>query len=166
MNITVKEDARQRIEKVVTEYRQDDTRTNFKMITRPGYELQGFIVVSMSIMIFLCILKYFDAEHQLIKWMALGGAGFGVIALSRILYTGLSVHYKEKIWCSDNVSETHVLYMCENTALKNQIRNHLIQGYSITYSFLNDNKDIMLSRIAAKSQKELWEDMIKKIDQS
>lgn len=164
MDISVKEDARQRIEKVITEYRNDGTRSNYKMITRPEYALQGYIVAIVVTVFFGSVFTSFDTQHPLIKWFSIGGAGAAAIGICFMLYTGLSVHYKEKIWYNDNVSETHVLYMCENPALKNQIRNHLIKGYSITYSFLSANKDILLGRIAAKSQKELWEEMIKKID--
>lgn len=161
----VKEDARLRIEKVITEYRSDDTRSNYEMRTRPEYEFQGYIFAIVVTVFCGSVFTYFDTQHLFMKWFSLGSAGAAVIGTCFMLYTALSVHYKEKVWFNDNVSETDILYLCENAALKNQIRNHLIEGYSITYSFLNNNKAILLGRIGAVSQKKLWEEMITKIDQ-
>ena len=166
MDISVKDDARQRIEKVVTEYRGDDKRSNYEMITRPEYALRGYLISVVAVVCFLSVFTYFDTQDPLMKWFSLGSGGAAVLGFLFMLYTGLSVHYKEQVWYNDNVSESDVLYLCANPALKTIIRTHLTQGYSLTYTFLYSNKDVLLAKIPEKSAMESWAEMISKIDQA
>lgn len=159
------DDAKQRIETVVSEYRNGKGKDNYTWDVKQKYR------VPTEIMIMLAVAAFFSLNMIGAGWKG----GFDVVAWCIIAFFILAVAYQivtrkiarfqEKVWQNDIVSDDDILSLCENPLLKVVIRKHILNKFDLTYTALSDYRDELLGELETLHKTESRERLIQKIDE-
>ncbi|EJO8074302.1 hypothetical protein NUM25_003805 [Salmonella enterica] len=157
--------ARQHIENVVADYRNDETRSNYRWKVKSGYQInsQVFVLCLMGGMVFFVgVMTGILPFARYIAWF-----GFGPILYLTAYYlvTVKNKCFQEKFWIHDRVSDEDILRLCENPDLKPLIKDEVEHGYILTYTSLLEQLPDYLSRMVAYQAKKEREKLLSKIDQ-
>lgn len=165
MNKLLIADARARIEKVVSDYRSDEARTNFKWVVKKEhcYEDEYYLFFgAIGIIGLLFALLSSDIstyEKTLTSLAVITSACF----YTYITFTRLFKIFKERKWEYDFVSEEDVLYMCGNHGLKLVISEALKKDHQLTYTSLVERADMYIATMETKCIKEAQAGLLEKI---
>ncbi|HED4020356.1 hypothetical protein SJ093_18255 [Citrobacter freundii] len=153
-------DAKKRIDKVVSEYRNSVGKAAFTIRVKDKYRMDfRHMVVYMFILVF-SILMY--------KIMFIPSIVSGFVALIGIM-ASLTPYYfdkfKEKIWTDDYITEFDLFYLCEHEHLYSIIIDEIKGGNRMTYTWLEKNTNeicnFIKERIEADKLKVLAEKLKK-----
>lgn len=157
--------ARRDIENVVADYRNDETRQNYRWRVKAKYRTNSdlFVVCLMVGILFFSAVRWGVLDFPLhVSWYGLSPAG---CLLVNFIITVKNKRFQEKIWYNDAVSEEDILRLCQNPDLRPLIKDEIEHGYLLTYTSLLENLGSYLSRIEACHAKKEKNELIHKIDQ-
>lgn len=166
MDISVKDDARQRIEKVVKEYRETQGKHNFT------WEVQKRFVIDENILIFLALgsaisgAALYMEQAENIKLPLWGLIVFTVLTIAFQFICRLSNRFKEKVWTGDFIIDKDILYLCENSELKQNLRDDIANLGRVTYSFVLNKIPVYLGEIEYRQRQAARDVLLKKIDET
>ena len=137
MNEEMVQDIQNRINTVVNRYRDTTGRDTYRLKYRysneivPNNDLVQMLLTFWGGIAIAIIFAIPDAKFKLF------GIGMLVMLILLLLVTGR--FKKVKTWKHDDVSEEDLLYLCENSFLKEKINLDLVNGERLTYTCFDRN---------------------------
>lgn len=149
-------DARERIETVVKRYREtvgrDKYRYEFRWISKNWGILTVPIFLLCWYMTALMILAVIP--NAIFRYI-----GYGMLIVMTIALPLSGRLVKVKVWKDDYVSEEDLVYLCQNSLLKDEVMRDFSKEIKHTYTYLDDQRaaytDNMCRRAAAKKHEQL-----------
>lgn len=166
MDITVKDDARQRIEKVVKEYRETQGKHNYTWEVQDRFAFDdNFLITIIAGSILGGIFIYLDLAG-ILRYPIWAGIAFSTLTVAFQIVCRLSNRFKEKVWKRDFINDEDILYLCVNSELKENIRDDIAHLGRLTYSFILDKMPVYLGDIEYRRRQASRDALLKKIDEN
>jgi hypothetical protein len=166
MCISDYDDAKQRIETVVSTYRNGAGKDSYTWGVKRKYKLPTELLVVLGAAAFFSlniIAAGWKGGFDVVSWFLIA---FFILAVAYQIVSGKIARLKEKVWHDDMVSDDDILNLCENPALKLVIRSRIADGYTMTYTDLSDYMDIYLHEMEELRKQDSRESLLKRIDQA
>lgn len=151
-------DAKERIEKVVSGYRNGVGKSAYTLRVKDKYRMNSKYMVA-----YICFLLFSIPLYQL---MFLPSVISGVAALTGII--SLLIPYgfnsfKEKVWNDDYITEFDLFYLCENEHLYSIIIDEIKSGNRVTYTWLEESTTQICSFIQRQIEADNLKVIVEKI---
>nr|EES0545454.1 hypothetical protein [Escherichia coli] len=159
-------DATQRIEKVVADYRNTPGRSNYDWQVKEVYKYGELIYICGNVLAGVSILMFFADTYIFTKIVCAITFILLFVAFIFKLSTFIFRQFQEKIWHNDTVSESDILYLCENMGLKSVITEDIRTYPELTYSFLVASRSRYVKEIALQDTKKYRDKLIAKLERT
>ncbi|KAA1141969.1 hypothetical protein D3H66_19545 [Citrobacter portucalensis] len=135
-------DVKERIEKVVSGYRNGVGKSAYTLRVKDKYRMNSKYMVA-----YICFLLF---SIPLYKLMFLPSVISGVASLTGIISLLIPYgfnYFKEKVWNDDYITEFDLFYLCENEHLYSIIIDEIKSGNRVTYTWLEESTNKICSFI-------------------
>ncbi|AYN25563.1 hypothetical protein D8682_00345 (plasmid) [Buttiauxella sp. 3AFRM03] len=157
-------DAHERIEKVVTRYRENEGSENFTYEVKDKYYLSKAAMTVLTIPGSLLLAIAWKTSSVTIRFYSLAMLSVIFLIIAFPVIAHFFKAFQERVWKDDFVSDDDILYLCENDNLKLVIVEEIKAGMELTYTDLYKNKDDYIDRSYWLRKQEMKKGLLSKIE--